>query len=68
MSRRDINETFAVVLAGQVAAGLTRGDGQYQRMQGALTAIGLMLRNACPSQLVQDVLDLIERSEVVEHG
>jgi len=66
-----IDEQFALALAGQVSVGLTPGEGQSERMFGALTTIGLMLRNSSDSELVQQTLDLIARSEVTqydEHG
>jgi hypothetical protein len=67
----DISETFAVVLAGQVAAGLTPGEGQVERMRASLLVIGLMVRNTANSQLVNDVLAMVDHSVVTqydEHG
>jgi hypothetical protein len=63
-----IDEGLALSLAGQVSAGLTPGEGQHDRMYGSLVAIGLMVRNASRSEAVQETLDLIDRSEVTEHG
>jgi hypothetical protein len=65
---KQIDPVLAVAIAGQVSAGLTPGLGQPERMSGALTAIGLMVRNASDSPLVQAALDLIDRTEVTEHG
>jgi hypothetical protein len=63
-----LDEGLALSIAGQISAGLTPGEGQPDRMFGSLVAIGLMIRNATDSQAVQETLDLIEHSEVTEHG
>jgi hypothetical protein len=41
-----IEKQFALVLAGQVSAGLIHGDNELGRARAALTAIGLMVLNA----------------------
>jgi hypothetical protein len=43
-----IEEGLAIAMAGQVAVGLTPGDGQAERASGALVALGMMLLNARP--------------------
>jgi hypothetical protein len=63
-----IDDGLALALAAQVSLGLTPGEGQYGRMYGALTAIGLMLGNATEDLHVHDQLDLIGNAVVTEHG
>jgi len=55
---------LATAIAGQVSAGLTPGDGQQERCYGALVAIGLMVYNACPDDIVREVLEAHEWSVV----
>ena len=57
-----------MALAGQVSAGLTPGEGELERARAALTAIGLMVLNASASERAREVLALVERSRVTEHG
>lgn len=61
-----IDHGLAVSLASQVSLGLTPGDGHEQRMYGALTAIGLMVRNADRSEEVQTARDLAANCEVTQ--
>jgi hypothetical protein len=61
---KHIEESFAVALAGQVAVGLTHGDRQAERAQGALLAIGLMLQNSSESPLVQQTLEMASRTRI----
>lgn len=63
-----ISEGLAVALAGQVAAGLVRGEGQEERARASLFAIGLMISNATDSQIAHDVLAAIDGAVCVEHG
>jgi hypothetical protein len=63
-----IDDGLALSLAGQVSVGLTPGEGQPERMLGALTSIGLMLANATDAKAVLDQLALIDQAKVVEHG
>lgn len=57
--RREIDDRFARVIAGQVAAGLTHGSGASPRV--ALTAIGVMLANATRDPVTHDTLTLAGR-------
>ena len=59
---------FAVALAGQVSAGLAEGEGQPERANASLLAIGLMLKNAARDDLVDDVLALAGSTHVTEYG
>lgn len=59
-----IEAGLAVSIAGQVALGLTRGDGQEERALGALTAIGLMIVNCSGTELVGEVLAMAERQRI----
>jgi hypothetical protein len=59
-----IDPGLAVAIAGQVSVGLAGGDGQEERAAAALIAIGLMVRNAAESQLVDDTLALSDTTEV----
>lgn len=66
---KDIELGFAEVLAGQVAVGLMPGDDAEVRARVALTAIGLMLRNATAGDgRVQGILDLIETGRIDTGG
>lgn len=41
-----IEREFALVLAAQVSAGLTKGDNELERARASLQTIGLMVLNA----------------------
>ena len=55
---------LAVAIAGQVSLGLTPGDGQEERMAGALMVIGLMVKKAADDTTVNDVLDLTASTRI----
>jgi hypothetical protein len=59
-----IEQGLAIAIAGQVSVGLTRGDGRLGRMEGALLAIGLMIKNAAQDGNVDDILALSEGAEI----
>lgn len=62
---KEIEHRFAVVLAGQVAAGLLRGDNEKERARASLTSIGLMLQNATDNDdQVCEILSLIDKGIV----
>jgi hypothetical protein len=61
---KHIEDSLAVALAGQVAVGLTSGDRQAERAQGALVAIGLMLQNSSESPLVRETLQMAGRTRI----
>jgi hypothetical protein len=64
-----IEHGLAVAIAGQVSLGLTPGDGNLERMHGALVAIGMMVRNAADDDtLVAETLALAERTRITQEG
>lgn len=56
--RGPIEPGLALVIAGQVAAGLLQGEGQPERAQSALFTIGMFLVNASDDERVTAVLEL----------
>lgn len=60
-----IQPTLALAIAGMVGAGLTPGDGEKERAQSSLMAIGLMILNATDrDEIIQATLDMADRSHV----
>lgn len=58
-----IEKEFALVLAGQVSAGLIRGDNELERARASLTTIGLMVLNASKHDP-----DVVSQLEIIEHS
>lgn len=64
-----MEHSLALALAGQVSAGLTRGDGELERARASLVAIGLMLLTATDRDpMIVDVLELSERAVATVSG
>jgi hypothetical protein len=64
-----IDKQFALVLAGQVSAGLTQGDNELGRARASLTAIGLMVLNASDRDpLVAETLALSDHAVATVSG
>jgi hypothetical protein len=64
-----MDKQFALVLAGQVSAGLTRGDDELHRARAALLAIGLMVLNASGNdELVAETLAISDHAIATVSG
>lgn len=64
--KRVIQPGLALAIAGQVGAGLARGDAEGERARMALVAIGLMIRTADGSELVEVALQMSEKTRITE--
>lgn len=66
---KQIEHGLALAIAGQVSAGLTRGDNELDRARACLQAIGLFMLTATDrEQLIVDTLALSDHTVATVSG